>query len=78
MTISGWNSRYLEILQEFGYSKFEDSESAKQLSLILKNNYPLKNLRKLNIILFLILIIQLPPKHIKNIIWRFSGENLSR
>jgi len=56
MTINGWNSRYLEILQEFGYSKFEDFESAKQLSLILKNNYSLKNLRKLiqNKIVFVI------------------------
>lgn len=47
MTINGWNTRYSEILQEFGYSKFDDFESAKQLSLILKNNYPLKNLRNL-------------------------------
>ena len=56
MTINGWNTRYLEILQEFGYSKFEDFESAKQLSLILKNNYSLKNLRKLiqNKIVFVI------------------------
>ena len=47
MTINGWNSRYLEILHEFGYSKFKDSESAKQLSLILKNNYPNSSLKTL-------------------------------
>ena len=47
MTMTGWNARYLEILHEFGYSKSEDSKSAKKLSSILKNNFPLKKLSSL-------------------------------
>ena len=47
MTITGWETRYSEILKEFGYSRKSDTESAKRLGFILKNNYPLKNLRKL-------------------------------
>ena len=47
MTITGWNKRYSEILKEFHYSRKSDMESAKKLSSILKNYYPLKNLRKL-------------------------------
>jgi len=47
MTITGWETRYSEILKEFGYSRKSDTESAKRLRFILKNNYPLKNLRKL-------------------------------
>jgi len=36
MTILGWNSRYTEILREFGYSRAEDHQSAKKLNSILK------------------------------------------
>jgi len=47
MTIKGWQSRYVEILKEFGYSRKNDNNSAKKLSLILKDSFPLKNLEKL-------------------------------
>ncbi len=47
MTFKGWQSRYEEILKEFGYSRKNDHISAKKLSLILKNNFPIKNLEKL-------------------------------
>lgn len=35
MTISGWDSKYLEIVKQFGYSKKLDSESALLLDLML-------------------------------------------
>jgi len=47
MTISGWKSRYSEIIREFGYSKKEDLESARMLNSLLKNEFPLKNFKKL-------------------------------
>ena len=47
MTISGWKSRYSEIIREFGYSKKEDLESARMLNSLLKNGFPLKNFKKL-------------------------------
>jgi len=37
MTVSGWKSKYSEILQEFGYNKKNDLESARLLDLIIKN-----------------------------------------
>ena len=47
MTIKGWQARYKEILKEFNYNRKNDYESAKKLSLIVKNGIPLKNLKKL-------------------------------
>jgi len=47
MTISGWKSRYSEIIKEFGYSKKEDLESARMLNSLLKNGFRLKNFKKL-------------------------------
>ncbi|HXG73917.1 MAG TPA: 6-hydroxymethylpterin diphosphokinase MptE-like protein [Candidatus Nitrosotenuis sp.] len=47
MTIRGWNSKYSQIVKEFGYSKEADLVSAALLNLILKNQFPSQNLRKL-------------------------------
>ena len=37
MTIKGWESKYGEILKEFGYSRKKDSQSCKLLDLLLSN-----------------------------------------
>ena len=47
MTLSGWGKRYSEILEEFGYSKKRDTESARILNSILKNKFPLSKLHDL-------------------------------
>lgn len=47
MTIPGWNTKYLEILKEFGYSKELDSESAFLLDLMIKNRLSQKKLEKI-------------------------------
>ncbi len=47
MTIVGWNSKYLEILNEFGYSKEQDLDSAWLLNSILKNSVSLNKLKKI-------------------------------
>jgi len=47
MTIAGWNSKYLEILNEFGYSKENDLDSAWLLDSILKNSVSLNKLKKI-------------------------------
>ena len=47
MTLLGWEKRYSEILEEFGYSKKRDLESAKILNSVLKNKFPLSKLRNL-------------------------------
>ena len=44
MTISGWNSRYLEILKDFKYDRTADFESAKLLNSIIKRNVSNKDL----------------------------------
>ncbi len=46
MTVSGWFSRYSEILREFGFSKKSDQESALLLDSILKKSFELKKLEK--------------------------------
>jgi len=45
MTISGWNSRYREILKEFNYNKKKDTESALLLDSILGDG---KNIKKIH------------------------------
>lgn len=47
MTLLGWGKKYSEILEEFGYSKKRDLESAKILNSILKNKFPLSKIRDL-------------------------------
>ncbi len=47
MTIIGWNTRYSEILKEFGYSKKQDLESAWLLDSILKKNVSVNKLKKI-------------------------------
>ena len=47
MTIRGWNSRYSEIIKEFGYSKKLDFESALLLSLLLKKKATTKRLESM-------------------------------
>ena len=47
MTLLGWGKRYSEILEEFGYSRKRDIESAKILNSILKNKFPLSKIRDL-------------------------------
>jgi len=47
MTILGWNSRYTEILREFGYSRAEDHQSAKKLNSILKKRFFVKHISQL-------------------------------
>ncbi len=46
MTIKGWNSKYLEIRKQFGYSKKHDFESALLLNFLLKQSIPLKEIQK--------------------------------
>ncbi|MEM3065662.1 MAG: 6-hydroxymethylpterin diphosphokinase MptE-like protein [Candidatus Nitrosotenuis sp.] len=47
MTIRGWNSKYSQIVKEFGYSKEADLVSAALLNLILKKQLPSQKLRRL-------------------------------
>lgn len=47
MTISGWNSKYSEILKEFGYSKTKDFESAKLLESILQKPTSSNKIKKI-------------------------------
>ncbi|MEO9309657.1 MAG: 6-hydroxymethylpterin diphosphokinase MptE-like protein [Nitrososphaera sp.] len=47
MAIRGWNSKYEQIVREFGYSKKSDLASAVLLNLILRKQFPLQKLRKL-------------------------------
>jgi len=44
MTISGWNTKYLEILKDFKYDRTADYESAKLLNSIIKRNVSNKEL----------------------------------
>ena len=43
--VSGWDSKYLEILREFGYDRKKDLDSAIILNSILKDTKPLKKIR---------------------------------
>ncbi len=45
--IPGWNSRYKEILKEFGFDKKEDTDSAKLLESMLDNDNQLKKISNL-------------------------------
>lgn len=47
MTISGWDSRYKQIAQEFGYSKKDDRDSAILLDSIIKKRFSLTKLKKM-------------------------------
>ena len=47
MTIRGWESRYREIRNAFGYSKLKDLESAQKLSRKIRKKYPISRLKKL-------------------------------
>ncbi len=47
MTISGWNSRYREILKEFYYNKKKDTESALLLDSILGDGNNIKKIHEL-------------------------------
>ena len=47
MMISGWNSRYHEILKEFNYSKRKDTDSAALLNSILGEENHLEKIRDL-------------------------------
>ena len=50
MTILSWESRYRDILKEFGYSRKEDSQSCKLLNLLLTKKTrttPIKNLKEI-------------------------------
>ena len=43
--VSGWDSKYLEILREFGYDRKKDLDSAIILNSILRDTKPLKKIR---------------------------------
>ena len=47
MTILGWESKYREILKEFGYSRKEDSESCKLLDSLLPNKFKTTKIKEL-------------------------------
>ena len=47
MMISGWNSRYNEILREFKYNKRRDMESAILLESMIKNQNQIKKINRL-------------------------------
>lgn len=42
----GWEKRYVEILQEFNFSRKKDTESARVLNSILKRKFPIKKLQE--------------------------------
>ena len=46
MNMKSWEQKYTEILEEFGYSREKDEESAKILDSILTKRFPLKRLSK--------------------------------
>ncbi|KFM14916.1 6-hydroxymethyl-78-dihydropterin pyrophosphokinase protein, partial [Marine Group I thaumarchaeote SCGC AAA799-D11] len=45
--ISGWKTKYSEILKEFGYEEKKDKESATILNTILKKSKTEEKIRKL-------------------------------
>jgi len=47
MTIVGWESRYREILKEFGYSRNNDNQSCRLLDLLLPKKVDLVKIRRL-------------------------------
>ncbi len=46
MTIRGWETKYREIRNVFGYRKHEDLVSAKKLNSKIRNRYPLSDIKK--------------------------------
>ncbi len=40
MTITGWESKYRQILKDFGYSRSKDTQSAKLLNSLLQKKTP--------------------------------------
>ena len=47
MTITGWESKYREILKDFGYSRKKDNQSAKLLNSLLQKKTPSIGIRDL-------------------------------
>ena len=47
MTIRGWESKYREIIKEFGYSRKEDNQSCKLLSSLLPDKAGVTKIRAL-------------------------------
>jgi len=47
MTILGWESKYKEILKDFGYSRKKDSQSCKLLDSLLPKKMPIVKIRDL-------------------------------
>jgi uncharacterized Rossmann fold enzyme len=47
MTISGWESKYREILKDFGYSRKKDNQSCELLNSLLSKNTGVKKIRDL-------------------------------
>ncbi len=47
MTISGWNSKYEQIIREFGYSRKDDYNSAITLDSVIKKRFSLIRLKKM-------------------------------
>ena len=47
MTIVGWESKYREIIKDFGYSRKEDAQSCKLLDSLLPKNTEVKKIRDL-------------------------------
>ena len=47
MTITGWESKYREILKDFGYSRNKDTQSAKLLNSLLQKKTPSIGIRDL-------------------------------
>jgi len=46
MTLQGWEQKYKEILKEFNYDIKKDTQSARILNMILKDEFPLKKLER--------------------------------
>ena len=47
MTVIGWESKYKEILKDFGYSRKKDSQSCKLLDSLLQKKTPIVKIRDL-------------------------------
>lgn len=47
MTISGWNSKYGQIVRAFGYSKKDDHDAAVLLDSIIKKRFSLRKMKRM-------------------------------
>jgi len=47
MMIKGWNSKYLEIIQKFGYNKRQDFESAWILNSMIINPVTIRKINQI-------------------------------